>query len=72
MKIFKSYCQINNKKIIIKDISALNNFIQENEGKEFSIEIKRKQRSNDQNAYYWGTVIEMIRKDLGCESWEKE
>ena len=50
--------------------NALSRAIMEYEGKRISITIQeaKKQRSNDQNAYYWGVVVPLVAKgitDLG-------
>jgi hypothetical protein len=44
----------------------LTEWFEENKGKMFTLKIerKKKKRSNEQNAYYWGVVIPMVRERL--------
>lgn len=50
---------------VTKNRSALANALKEFEGGvTVTLEKKKKTRSNDQNAYYWGVVIGMVRERL--------
>lgn len=51
--------KIENRKIIFKDEFESGKLIEQHEGKDVLIEIRRdvKRRSNNQNSYYWGVVI---------------
>jgi len=44
-------------------------FIQENEGKELTIEVKKKskRRSVNQNAYFHGVILPLIAKEIGID-----
>lgn len=52
-----------NRNVLVKSLKEF-------EGKDITITIekKRKQRSNDQNAYYWGVIIKLIQLAI-IESW---
>lgn len=53
-------------KMKIANRYMLTNWISQNKGRnvELKIERKRKKRSNDQNAYWWGVVIPLVYEGL--------
>ena len=62
----KLHTRILNGKIPQYSRNEIKNFLEKNEGKEISIEIKKisYQRSNPQNKFYWGVWIPIIQQAL--------
>lgn len=61
------YGKIQNGKLIMDHPESVKLTMERLEGQEiqFLIEKRKKQRSNDQNAYYWGVIVEMLADEFG-------
>lgn len=59
-------------KLYLADMEQFNQYISNFEGKDvhISVGIPRKDRSSEQNRYYWGCVVEILQKELGYETKE--
>lgn len=64
------YGKIENKKLVLDSPAQFNKKIEELDGKRVavSLEQKRKNRSLEQNAYYWGVVLASISDFTGYDA----
>lgn len=65
----KHRIQVNKGKVQFQDLHLFNQDLANYEGKEAYITIKpyRKNRSDNQNRYYWGVVIKILADEFGFE-----
>jgi hypothetical protein len=63
---------IRNGELCVEDAEKFDSYVKNFEGKEvhISVGLKNKDRSNNQNRYYWGVVIEILQKEIGYETKE--
>ena len=66
-------CKIENGKIIFFNSELLRNYLKAYEGKHLNVTFKlpSKNRSNNQNSYYWGVVLPLIAEWVGEETTEE-
>lgn len=59
--------QIKNGKIAFNNEGQFNDYLLSLEGKEVEVVVRKwkKERSNNQNRYYWGVVIKLLSEYLG-------
>lgn len=64
---------VENGKLIADDTELLKKAFRCHEGKRVTVEVKRfrKNRTVDQNAYYWGVVVKMVMDEMGYDEEDK-
>jgi len=63
----KHPAKIENGQLLMKDREAFKSEISNKRNGNYFVELKRETRSNPQNRYYWGVVIDVLSKELGYE-----
>ena len=63
----KHPAKIQNGQLLMQDREAFKSEISNKRDGNYYVELKRETRSNPQNRYYWGVVIDTLSKELGYE-----
>lgn len=61
------FAKVKNNKVIFNDVQQFNDSLISLEGKDVEVIVRtwKKERSNDQNRYYWGVIIKLLSNHFG-------